>query len=135
MKRFITLSIIATSFLFAQEPTISDVQKSIKPPKEVSPKESTLIDIQGKEKFAPPMSEDKSGKTLHVKDFEIEGNTQIEADELKNLLNEYMQKDLNFSQLQDAASTLTKYYRKKVTLSQERIYRCKILVKMMELLR
>lgn len=111
MKKILSLSIIATSALLAQ-PNISDIEKTIKPPKEVQKKESELIEI-GKDKYTPVMIDDKSGRTIEVKDFEIEGNTQIQEDELKKLLSEYVGKPLTFSQLQEATSVLTKYYRQK----------------------
>lgn len=111
MKKILGLSIIATSALLAQ-PTITDIEKSISIPKEVQKKESQLIEI-GKDKYAPVMSDDKTGRTIEVKDFEIEGNTQLGEDELKKLLSEYMGKSLTFSQLQEATSLLTKYYRQK----------------------
>jgi hemolysin activation/secretion protein len=112
MKKLITLSIITASSLLAQ-PTITDVEKSISVPKEVEAKKPSLVEIGGKEKYAPVMADDKSGKTIDVKDFSIEGNTQIKDDELKKIISEYVSKPLTFSQLQEVASLITKYYREK----------------------
>jgi hemolysin activation/secretion protein len=112
MKKLITLSIITASSLLAQ-PTITDVEKSISVPKEVEAKKPSLVEIGGKEKYAPVMADDKSGKTIDVKDFTIEGNTQIKDDELKKIISEYVSKPLTFSQLQEVASLITKYYREK----------------------
>lgn len=112
MKKLITLSLITASSLLAQ-PTITDVEKSISVPKEVEAKKPSLVEIGGKEKYAPVMADDKSGKTIDVKDFSIEGNTQIKDDELKKIISEYARKPLTFSQLQEATSLITKYYREK----------------------
>jgi hemolysin activation/secretion protein len=112
MKKLITLSLITTSALLAQ-PTITDVEKSISIPKEVEDKKPALVEIGGKDKYAPVMTDDKSGKTVDVKGFTIEGNTQIGDDELKKMISEYVGKPLTFSQLQEVASLLTKYYREK----------------------
>lgn len=112
MKKLITLSLITTSALLAQ-PTITDIERTIVVPKQVEAKKPALVEVKGKDKYAPLMSDDKSGKTIEVKDFKIEGNTQIKEDELKKLLSEYAGKNLTFSQLQEATSVLTKYYRQK----------------------
>jgi len=112
MKKLITLSLITTSALLAQ-PTITDVEKSISIPKEVETKKPALVEIGGKDKYAPMMSDDKSGKTVDVKGFTIEGNTQIGDDELKKTISEYVGKPLTFSQLQEVASIITKHYRQK----------------------
>ncbi|QOG11712.1 ShlB/FhaC/HecB family hemolysin secretion/activation protein [Arcobacter sp. FWKO B] len=112
MKKLITLSFITASSLLAQ-PTITDIEKSISTPKEVETKAPSLVEVGGKEKYAPVMADDESGKTIEVKDFSIEGNTQIKDDVLKKLLSEYVGKPLTFSQLQETASLITKYYREK----------------------
>lgn len=112
MKKLITLSLITTSSLLAQ-PTITDVEKSISLPKEVETKAPSLVEIGGKDKYAPVMADDKSGKTIEVKDFSIEGNTKLSDDELKKSVSEYVGKSLTFSQLQEATSIITKYYREK----------------------
>jgi hemolysin activation/secretion protein len=110
--KLITLSLIASSSLLAATPTITDIEKTISVPKEVQPKAPKLIEVD-KAKFTPIMSDDKSGKTILVNDFEITGNTKIDEDELKKLLSDYVEKSLTFSQIQEAVSLLTKYYRQK----------------------
>ena len=108
--KLIALSLIASSNLLAATPTITDIEKTISVPKEVQPKAPALIEVN-KGKFSPTMSDDKSGKSVLVNDFTITGNNKIGEDELKKLLSEYMSKNLSFSQIQEAASVLTKYYR------------------------
>ena len=108
----ITLSVATSSFLLAATPTITDIEKSISVPKEVIPKKQELIEID-KQKFAPSMNDDKSGKTIFIKDFKIDGNSKLSEDELKKLLGEYVNKELTFFQIQEATSILTKYYRQK----------------------
>jgi hemolysin activation/secretion protein len=108
----ITLSVATSSFLLAATPTITDVEKSISVPKEVVPKKQELIEID-KQKFAPSMNDDKSGKTIFIKDFKIDGNSKLSEDELKKQLGKYTNKELTFFQIQEATSILTKYYRQK----------------------
>jgi len=110
--KIITLSVATSSFLLAATPTITDIEKSISVPKEVIPKKQELIEID-KQKFAPPMIEDKSDKTIFIKDFKIDGNSKLSEDELKKLLSEYVNKELTFFQIQEATSILTKHYRQK----------------------
>ena len=114
----ITLSLIASSTLLAATPnvpTISDIEKQIqiKPPKEVQQKQTPLIELNGVKKYAPVMKDDKSGKTIFVKSFEIQNAIHIEQSALQNLIKEYKNKDLTFNDLQNVASIITKEYRKK----------------------
>jgi len=113
--KVITLSAVTSSFLFAITPNVDIIEKSIVVPQEVqqiqTDKKEPLIEIGGVQKYAPVMVDDKSGKTVEVKDVTIEGNSKIGDDELKKLLSAYLNKNLTFSQLQEASSIITKEYR------------------------
>ena len=112
-----TLSMIASSCLFGVNlPNIDSIQKSIEVPKEIEDiqkaKQEPIIEI-GKKELAPALSDDKSGKTIIVDDVQIEGNSVIDANELKQLLQNSIKQELTFSKLQELASIITKHYRQK----------------------
>lgn len=113
MKKLLTISIITVNCLFATVPDIDTIPKSIIVPNEVKKQAPTLIEIEGKEKYAPVMKDDKSGKKILIKDFEISGNDNISEYELKNEINTFLNKELSFTQLQDITSIITKKYREK----------------------
>lgn len=108
----ISISFLTSSFLFgANAPTISDIEKQVKPPKDVEQKQTPLIEINGVKKYAPTMKDDKSGKTIFVKNFKIDGAIHIEESKLQSLISSYNAKDLTFTQLQEVTSIITKEYR------------------------
>ncbi len=59
----------------------------------------------------PTMKEDKEGRKILIKSFDIKDAFNIKSDELKNLLKEYKNKEMTFSQVQNLASLITKKYR------------------------
>lgn len=108
----ISISFLTSSFLFgANVPTISDIEKQVKPPKEVEQKQAPLIEIGGAKKYAPTMTDDKSGKTIFVKSFKIDGAIHIEESKLQALISSYNGRELTFMQLQEVSSIITKEYR------------------------
>lgn len=108
----ISISFLTSSFLFgANVPTISDIEKQVKPPKEVEQKQAPLIEISGAKKYAPTMTDDKSGKTIFVKNFKIDGAIHIEESKLQALISSYNGRELTFMQLQEVSSIITKEYR------------------------
>lgn len=113
ITKLISLSLITSSSLLAATPNIGDAVKQIQVPKEVQKKKTPLVEIGGVKKYAPIMKDDKSGKTIFVKSFEIEGAVHIDESTLQNLISSYTKKDLNFNQLQEVTSIITKYYRSK----------------------
>ena len=112
INKIISLSILSSSILLGATPNISDVQRNITPPKDlIKPKQTPLIQIGGVKKYAAPMKDDKSGKTIFVKSFKIDGATHINEDKLQKLISSYINKDLTFNQLQEVTSVITKEYR------------------------
>lgn len=113
MRKIITLSLATTSLLLAATPVpnISDVVREITPPKEITIKTEPLIQIGGVEKYAPAMVDDKSGKTVMVKAFKISGAVHISESKLQAMIASYTNKELTFTQMQEAASSITKAYR------------------------
>ncbi len=108
----LSISALASTFLLGATPNIGDIEKEIKVPKEVEKKQEPLIEIGGVKKYAPPMADDKSGKTIFVKGFKIQGAVHIDEKELLNLISTYMEKELTFKQLQEVAGLITKEYRR-----------------------
>ena len=117
MKKLLSLSILTASSLLAATPNVDAIQKSISVPKTIEEKsqenKTDLIEVGGVKTYAPMMLDDKSGKKLLVKDFLIEGNSHISNDELNSLLSVYKNKELNFADMQNVASIITKEYRNK----------------------
>lgn len=113
MKKLLTLSILTASSLLAATPNVDTIQKSIIVPNEVQKEKAPLIELNGKEKYVPVMKDDKSGKKILVKDFEITGNQSLTSDDLKNEINSFTNKELNFTELQEVTSIITKKYREK----------------------
>ena len=113
MKKLLTLSILTASSLLAATPNVDTIQKSITVPNEVQKEKAPLIELNGKEKYVPVMKDDKSGKKILVKDFEITGNQSLTSDDLKNEINSFTNKELNFTELQEVTSIITKKYREK----------------------
>ncbi|MDD2307913.1 MAG: POTRA domain-containing protein, partial [Prolixibacteraceae bacterium] len=113
MKKLLTLSILTASSLLAATPNVDTIQKSITVPNEVQKEKAPLIELSGKEKYVPVMKDDKSGKKLLIKDFEITGNQSLTSDDLKNEINSFINKELNFAELQEVTSIITKKYREK----------------------
>ena len=111
MKRILTLSLLASSVLLAATPNIGDIEKQVQPPKDLPKEVTPLVEIGGVQKYAPPMQDDKSGKSIAVKSFKITGAIHITEAKLQTLISAYSNKDLNFQQLQEVASIVTKEYR------------------------
>ena len=104
----------ATSLLLgANVPNIDNIIKEVKPPKEIKKSKEELIEIEGKKRYQIAMVDDKSGKKIYVKEFKITGNVNIKEEELKEQIKEYERKSLNFKELTDISSIITKYYRDK----------------------
>ncbi|RXJ67420.1 hemin-binding protein [Halarcobacter ebronensis] len=114
INKIITLSLISSTMLFGVEtPKVGNIIKEINPPKNVIKDKKELIEIDGVKKVTSPMSDDKSGKTVLVKEFEIEGNSKISTAEIISAIKEYKNKELSFSDMQKVATTITKLYRDK----------------------
>ena len=113
MKKLLSLSILTASSLLAITPDVDAIQKSITVPNEVQQEKVPLIELSGKDKYVPVMKDDKSGKKILVKDFQIEGNTTISSDELKKEISSFSNQELNFRELQEITSIITKKYREK----------------------
>lgn len=112
VNKILTISLLTSSVLLGATPNIGDVNRQIQAPKDLPKKVTPLVDIDGVKKYKEPMSDDKSGKTIFVKDFKIENAIHISETELKSLISSFVNKDLTFSQLQEVASIITKEYRK-----------------------
>ncbi len=115
MKKLLSLSILTTSSLLAVSPNIDAIQSSISVPKIIEDKKqenkNELIEISGKKSYEPMLVDDKSGKKLLIKDYTFDGNSHVSSEELSSLINEYKIKELNFAELQNIASIITKEYR------------------------
>lgn len=64
------------------------------------------------EKAAPPRLKKLVGTTLIVKEFKISGNTRLSTEALQAVVTPFLNRPLDFSQLQDAAEAVGNAYRK-----------------------
>lgn len=113
MKKTVALSLLSTTFLLAASlnvPSGGDILKQVEPPK-IPQNQTPLVEVGGVQKYAPPMQDDKSGKTVFVKSFKLTGVLHMPNEPLLALLVPYTNKDLTFTQLQEAALLVTKAYR------------------------
>ncbi|QKF81413.1 ShlB/FhaC/HecB family hemolysin secretion/activation protein [Halarcobacter ebronensis] len=114
INKIITLSLISSTMLFGVEsPKVGNIIKEINPPKNIVKDKKELIEIDGVKKVTSPMRDDKSGKTVLVKDFQIEGNSKISSSEILEKISSYKNKELSFSDMQEVATLITKLYRDK----------------------
>ena len=105
-----TISALASTFLLgANVPNISDIEKQIKTP-DIKKEQVEIPTIKPKEYKAPMVD---SGKKILISDFKITGNEHISNSELEKFFVEFKNKELTFNQLQEIASSITKYYREK----------------------
>jgi hemolysin activation/secretion protein len=106
----ITISTLASSILLgAQLPNIGDINRNIQPPS-IKKEKPLLPQIETKE-YKTPMSDTRT--MVHIKDFQITGNKYIGSNELEKFFVQFKNQELTFTQLQDIAGTITKYYREK----------------------
>lgn len=118
VNKIIIMSVLTASSLLAVNiPNTDAIQNSITVPKTIEEKneakKNDLVDVGGKKVYEPMMIDDQSGKRVLVKDFIFDGNNHILSDELNSLLAEYKNKELNFADMQNVASVVTKLYRDK----------------------
>ncbi len=110
-KVLLGISIITASLLYAQVPTVSDIVKQVKPQSKLLKQKTKLIELPGQEKFKPSYKEDNNAKKILIKDFELEGNENIDTNKLLNLIKEYKNKNLSITQMKRVTSLITKEYR------------------------
>ena len=111
-NKILTLLLLSASTLYSAIPNSSTVLRDINTPSNLTNKTESLVKIGGIKKYKAPMTNDESDKKIFVKEFKIIGAEHIKLELLKNLITEYENKDLNFSQLQEVTSLITKEYRK-----------------------
>lgn len=112
IDKVLVLFLIISNMLYGAVPNSSSVLKEVKAPKNLPKKDTPLVQIDGIKKYKAPMMDDKSGKTIFIKEFKFIGIKHIKPKILKGLVKKYENKDLNFVQLQNIASIITKEYRK-----------------------
>ena len=115
MKKIITLSLISTSLLFAASVTVPNsgtIMQEVQAPANLPKTTTPLVEVGGVQKYAAPMVDDKSGKTLHVSSFKITGALHVDEQKLLNLIASYKNKDLSFNDMQTVAGIITEEYRK-----------------------
>lgn len=103
----IALSVLTNTLLAVQTPNIGDIEKQIQTPK--IKKEKAIIPKVKIKEYKKPMQD--NGKTIFVKKFIFTGNIHVDKKELEKLAQDYENKDLSFSKINELNSLITKYYR------------------------
>lgn len=110
VTKLITLSFVATSALFAAQPTIGDLEKQVQPPKEVQEEMKNVIPSIPSEPLKEPMIEE-SGKQIEVRGFKFSGAFHMSQEHLLSIVQPYAGKNHSFAELQKMTSLITKAYR------------------------
>lgn len=111
MKKTLSTTLLISSLaLGANAPSSSDILRDVKP--QTMQKSLKTIPSLNVKKFVSPIADDK-GVKIKVSSFIIEGNTIFTSEVLNTILSSYINKELTISQLKEAASIITKYYRDK----------------------
>ena len=99
-----------SNFLSAQDvPTVDDINKL--EPKLPTKQESSPSEILKEEQSKNEgLKSDQLLKIL-VKDFTFDGNEKYSSDELKKLLKEALNKELDYYQLVETTKIITRFYR------------------------
>lgn len=106
----LALSFVMAASLQAAPSNIGDALREVKPPKiKQEKKELPTIETQ---KIEPIKEFDKS-KKIAIKEITVLGVVHVEYEDIKKILSLYENRDLSFSDIQDLASEITKYYRVK----------------------
>jgi len=79
----------------------------------IEKKQKPLIELGGINNYLPPMNEIKGGKKILIENFKLIDAHSINNKKLLLLLQDHKNKKLNFSQIQNLASIITKEYRDK----------------------
>ena len=109
ITKIVSMSILTSSFLLgATVPNIGTIEKEIKTPI-IEKEKASIPTINTKKEYKAPMVD--SGKTILVKSFAFSSNDHISSKVLKNLVKEYENKELTFTQITEITSIITKYYR------------------------
>jgi len=109
INKIIVSTIVTSSIILAATPpTSGDILREVAP-KKLQKDLKTIPSIEVK-KFKAPIVDTK-GVKIEVKGFTIKGNSVYSSKLLLSLLDKYTNKKLTISQLQEAASVVTKYYR------------------------
>ena len=105
----ISISLLTSSFLLAANvPTIGDIEKQITTPS-IEKEKASIPEIKMQKEYKAPMQD--SGKTILVKSFTFISNDHVSSDVLKDIVKDYENKELTFTQITELTSLITKYYR------------------------
>lgn len=111
--KIVVLFFVNTSNIFAlTPPNASSIENDLNIPN-INHNKNNGIKTLNDKKFKEPLSDDKTGDTIFIKDFIFDGNTKISSKELNKLLDEFKNRYLTFYDIQALATIITKEYRNK----------------------
>jgi hemolysin activation/secretion protein len=113
MKKYFISATVVVAAVAANLPNSSTILRQVQPLKELHVEEKPLVEVGGVEKYTPIMQDDTNGKKIFVKAFKLTHVMNVSETQLQEALKPYIGKELSFSELQEAASVITKFYRSK----------------------
>ena len=97
--------LVSSSFSYAGQPKAGDIISSM-------PADRSLLDKWGQAtKPVKELSQVDENVTVFVKRFEFRGNTRVKSRDLRQILSNFINKNLNFNDLEFATSLVSKEYR------------------------
>ena len=109
LRKLVLLSISST-FLFAQNtPNSSDIDKQI-PNLKLEKSKTPIPNIDVKKETINEKK--KKEKTIFIKDISFKGNKKVSTQSLQDLVQDFKNKELSFTDIKNLTNIITNYYRK-----------------------
>ncbi|MGJ0301696.1 POTRA domain-containing protein, partial [Aliarcobacter cryaerophilus] len=113
INKIITLSVLSSVALLGSSPIVpnsSTIERQIQSPKDIPTAKKEIVEIEGS-KEQKVLKDNGSNQTILIKNFNVQGNTKISNDDILNSLKEFENKELNFNQIQEIATKISKLYK------------------------
>ncbi|MCT7531272.1 ShlB/FhaC/HecB family hemolysin secretion/activation protein [Aliarcobacter cryaerophilus] len=113
INKIITLSVLSSVALLGSSPIVpnsSIIERQIQSPKDIPTAKKEIVEIEGS-KEQKVLKDNGSNQTILIKNFNVQGNTKISNDDILNSLKEFENKELNFNQIQEIATKISKLYK------------------------
>ncbi|MFY4805440.1 ShlB/FhaC/HecB family hemolysin secretion/activation protein [Aliarcobacter butzleri] len=113
ISKIITLSVLSSVALLGSSPIVpnsSTIERQIQSPKDIPTAKKEIVEIEGS-KEQKVLKDNGSNQTILIKNFNIQGNTKISNDDILNSLKEFENKELNFNQIKEIVTKISKLYK------------------------
>ncbi|KLE09087.1 ShlB/FhaC/HecB family hemolysin secretion/activation protein [Aliarcobacter butzleri] len=113
ISKIITLSVLSSVALLGSSPIVpnsSTIERQIQSPKDIPTAKKEIVEIEGS-KEQKVLKDNGSNQTILIKNFNVQGNTKISNDDILNSLKEFENKELNFNQIKEIVTKISKLYK------------------------